>query len=96
MTTSVRFCLSYDPLELDYIAFEIDNISSRKRIVDTDFVNDVTRSRQSVITRVVIRFLLHDFIHWIILTSYDKYYFYLLLKLIPAIYFKEYLFWTLN
>ena len=64
MTTSVRFCLSYDPLELDFIAFKIlDNISSRKRIVDTDFVNDVTRSCQSFITRVVIRFLLHDFIH---------------------------------
>ena len=29
----------------------------RKSIVDTDVVNDVTRSRQSVITRVVMRFL---------------------------------------
>ena len=29
----------------------------RKRIADTDVVNDVTFTRQSVITRVVIRFL---------------------------------------
>ena len=29
----------------------------RKRIVDTDVVNDVTDTRQGVITRVVIRFL---------------------------------------
>ena len=35
----------------------MDNISSRKRIVDTDVVNDVTSARQSVITRVAIRFL---------------------------------------
>ena len=34
-----------------------------KKIVDTDVVNDVTRLRQSVITRVVIRFLWHDVIH---------------------------------
>ena len=38
-------------------------ISVRKRIVDTDIVNDVTRSRQSVITCVVKRFLWHDYIH---------------------------------
>ena len=55
MTT--RFYLSHDLLKLDFIAFKMDNISIRKRIVDTDVVNDVTRSRQSVITRVVIRFL---------------------------------------
>ena len=63
MTTSVRFCLSYDLLKLDFIAFRMGNISSRKRIVDTDVVNDATRLRQSVITRVVIRFLLHDVFH---------------------------------
>ena len=42
MTTSVRFCFSYDPLKLDFIAFKMDNISSRKRIADTDVGNDVT------------------------------------------------------
>ena len=46
-----------DPLKLDFIAFKIGNISSRKRIVNTDVFNGVTRSRQSVISRVVIRFL---------------------------------------
>ena len=57
MTMSVRFCLSYDPLKLDFIALKVDNISRRKHIADTDVVNDVTYMRQSVITRVVIRFL---------------------------------------
>ena len=51
MTTNARFFLSCDPLKLDFVAFE-------KVIVDTDVVNDVTSSRQSVITRVVIRFFM--------------------------------------
>ena len=72
MTTSVRFCLSYEPLKWDFIAFKMKIISLRKRIVDTDVVNDVTRSRQSVITRVVIRFLWHNVIHEITVTSYNK------------------------
>ena len=38
MTTSVRFCLSYDPLKWDSIAFKMNIISTRKRIVDTDVV----------------------------------------------------------
>ena len=54
---SVRFCLSYDPLNLDFIAFKRKNISIRKRMVDTDVVNDVTYARQYDITRAVIRFL---------------------------------------
>ena len=57
ITTSVRFCLSYDPLKWDFIAFKMGNSSRRKRIVDTDVVNDVTSTRQSVITPVVIRVL---------------------------------------
>ena len=55
MTTSVRFCLSYDPLKWGLIAFKMNNLSIRKRIVDTDGVDDATRSRKSVITRVVMR-----------------------------------------
>ena len=47
-------------------------ISIRKRIVDTDVVNNVTDTRQSFITRVVIRFLWHDVIHRITATSCDK------------------------
>ena len=52
MTVSVRLCLSYDPLKR---AFKMNIISLRKRIVDMDIANDVTHTRQSVITRVVIR-----------------------------------------
>ena len=40
-------------------------ISIRKRIVFTGVVNVISYTRQSVITHVVIRFLWHDFIHWI-------------------------------
>ena len=57
MTTSIRFCFSHDLLKWDFIAFKMKIISIRKSIIDTDVDNDVTRSRQSVITRVVIRFL---------------------------------------
>ena len=39
------------------------SLSTRKRIVDTDVVSDVTCTYQNVITRVVIRFLLYDVIH---------------------------------
>ena len=54
MTTSVRFCLSYDPLKVDFNSFKIGNILRRKHIADMDVVNKVTCTRQSVITRVVI------------------------------------------
>ena len=63
MTTSVRLCLSYDPLNGSVyhitvlIAHVIKIVSAGIRMVDTDVVNDVTSTRQSVITRVVIRFL---------------------------------------
>ena len=49
---SVRFCLSYDPLKGDLIAFKMNNISSTKRMADTDVVNGVTCTRQSIIRRV--------------------------------------------
>ena len=39
------------------MAFKMNFISIRKDNVDIDVVSDVTRSRQSVITRVVIQFL---------------------------------------
>ena len=45
----------------------------KKNIVVTDVVNDVTYSRKSVNTRVVITLLLHDVIHWKTATLYDKY-----------------------
>ena len=40
-----------------FYRFHNDHYLTRKRIVDTDVVNDVTATRKSVITRVVIRFL---------------------------------------
>ena len=57
MTTSIRFCLSYDPSKWDLIAFKMIIISLRKRTVDMDVDHDVTCTRQSVIARMVIRFL---------------------------------------
>ena len=72
MTTSVRF--SYEPSNMGFYRLKMNIISTRKRIVDMDIVNDVTCTRQSVITRMVIRFLYHDVIHWIIATSYHELY----------------------
>ena len=57
MTTSVRFCLSYDRLKVDFNSFKIDNILRRKHIADMDVVNEVTCTCKSVTTHVVIRFL---------------------------------------
>ena len=55
---------------LNFIAFKMNIISMWKRIVDTGVVNDITHTRQSVITRMVIRFLWHE----ITGASYDKQY----------------------
>ena len=38
MTTSVRFCLSYDRFKLDFIVFKVDIISVEKKYVVTDVV----------------------------------------------------------
>ena len=72
---SVRFCLSYDPSEWDFIALKINILSIRERIVDTDVVNDVTYTRQSFITSVVIWFLWHGIIHWITASHIINHYF---------------------
>ena len=42
-------------------------------IIAADVVNEVTCSRESVNTRVLITLLLHDVIHGKTETSYDKY-----------------------
>ena len=52
---SVRFYLSYDPIKWDFDSLQNDHYFNKKRIVDTDIVNDVTSTHQSVIRRVVIR-----------------------------------------
>ena len=57
MTTSVRYCLSYERLKWDFVIFKMNIISIRKHIVDMVVVNGVTCSRQSVITCVVIQLL---------------------------------------
>ena len=58
MTTSVRICLSYDPLETDFITFKTNIISIRKLTADTDAINDVTCRHHSIITLVVTTILL--------------------------------------
>ena len=57
MKTSVRFCLLYNPINWDFIAFKMIIFSIRKRIADIDVINDVTFTFKIVITRVNIRFL---------------------------------------
>ena len=55
ITTSVRLCLSYEPLKCDFITFKINIISIRKRIADMYVVKDVTCTRQSTNTRDMIK-----------------------------------------
>ena len=50
MTNSVRFCLSYGPLKLVFIAFKVNIILIRKRIVDMDVVSDATCTGQCYYT----------------------------------------------
>ena len=55
-----------------FIVFKMENISRRKRIVDTDIVSDITSMHQSIITHVDMCCLWHNIIHWITATTYDK------------------------
>ena len=71
MTTSVRFVLSYD-FKYNFIGFKMVIFPMKINIVVTDIVNDVTYSRKSVNTCVVITLLLHDVIHRKAATLYDK------------------------
>ena len=50
----------------------MDIFPTKINIVVTDVVNDVTYSRKSDNTHVVITLLLHDVIHWKTATSYEK------------------------
>ena len=72
MTTIVRFYLSYDPLKMRFHSLQVNIISTRKRIVDTDIDCNVKYLHQNVITRVAIRLLCQDVIHRIKATSCDK------------------------
>ena len=60
MTMSLRLNLSYEPLKFDFIAFKMNlktKYFNKKHIVDTNIVNEILSSCQSVITSVVIQFL---------------------------------------
>ena len=59
-------------LQMGFNYLKINIISARKHIGGTDVVNDVMSMGNSVITRVIIRFLLQDVIHRITARSYDK------------------------
>ena len=50
MTTSVRFCLSYDSIKFDFMAFKIDNIQEE---------NALLRRTLSMTLRVSANVLLH-------------------------------------
>ena len=54
MTTSVIFCLSNDLSKELFIAFKVDNISTKKCIVVTNVVMALLVPAESVNTRVVI------------------------------------------
>ena len=54
ITTCVRFCLSYDPFDWDFLPSNEQYFNKKKHIADTDVFNDVTCSCQIVITRVFI------------------------------------------
>ena len=51
MTTSVRFCLSCDPLKWDFIAYKMSISVISQHHVETDVVNDIMYmyTRQNVI-----------------------------------------------
>ena len=84
------------PFKCDLIAHKINIISARKRIVDTDVVNDVTSTRQSVITRVFRRFVWHDVIHWITATPYDKVFYWILKYFLKLDWLVGHLFWSVD
>ena len=67
--------------QMGFYRLQNDHYFKKKRTVDMNVVNDVTSTRQSLITRVVIRFSWHD---WIIATSCDKA-FWMLLSLIKNV-----------
>ena len=54
--TYIRFCLSYVPLKRDSFALKMNIVLIKEHIVDMDVVNDVTCTRLSVITRVVMTY----------------------------------------
>ena len=60
MTTSVRVCLSYDALKMGFCCLQNEYYFNTKHYVDTNVVNDVTSTRQNVITRVLWSYDFYD------------------------------------
>ena len=55
MTVSVRFCLSCKAFKIGFYRLQTEHYFNKKRIVDTDVVNDLSCLSPSVITHVIIR-----------------------------------------
>ena len=72
MTTSVRFCLSNDPLKWDFITFKMIIINIRNALL-TQTLSMTLRLRAKVLLHVwSYDFYDYNVIHWITATSYDK------------------------
>ena len=72
MTTSLRFCLSYDCLKWDFIALKVDITSAENNAV-TNSIMTLCTSNQ--VLRNVWSYGFYDkndVDHWITATSYDK------------------------
>ena len=50
MSTSVRFCLPYDPIKWDFIGLKMNIILIKKHIDDTIIASDVSCMCQNVAT----------------------------------------------
>ena len=61
MTTSVRFCLSYDPLKWDFVTFKMNIMSVRKCTIVSCAVHDVTCTHQNVMTYGQLIFLIQHY-----------------------------------
>ena len=68
MTRSIKFCLSYVPLKWDFIAFKMNIISMRNRIIDLDGVNDVSR----IPAKLLLHVWLYDFYDTTLSTEYQQ------------------------
>ena len=71
--------------KLYFMALEVEPFSNRKHNVVMGSVMTLRASNQ-VLYNVIISFLWHDVIHWIIATSYDNYIFFISVHNIALIY----------
>ena len=71
MTTSIRFCLSYDHFYLNFIALKFDNFST-ECMVDMDVVMTLLVSAKVLLHMWPYDIYDNDIIHCIAAMSYDK------------------------